>query len=224
MGLKDPIGKKVRYWRIESEIVGVTKNFNFESLHEPIKPSFFRVYPVSPFFIIKIQGGTAKKTIQQINQLYNSFASAYPFEYKFLDESYNRLYAAEQKVSVLSQYFAGIAIVISCLGLLGLAAFTAERRVKEIGIRKVLGSSEFGIVYLLSSEFTKIVLVSIVAALPVSFLITKYWLDGFAFKIHLEWWYFICSGLFALLIALLIVGTQALRAAKTNPVISLKSE
>ncbi len=224
MGMKDPIGKKVRYWGIESEIVGVTKNFNFESLHEPIKPSFFRVYPVMPYFIVKIQGGTEANTIQQIHKLYKSFASGFPFEYKFLDENYAKLYVAEERVSVLSRYFAGIAIVISCLGLLGLAAFTAERRVKEIGIRKVLGSSVFGIIYLLSSEFTKIVLVSILIALPVSYLITNYWLDGFSFKIQLEWWYFIGSGFFALFIAWLTVGTQVLRTAKANPVNSLKSE
>jgi putative ABC transport system permease protein len=224
MGLKDAVGKKIHYWGIESEIVGVAKNFNFESLHEPIKPSFFRVYPISPYFIVKIQGGTEKKTIQLIQQLYNSFASGYPFDYKFLDENYNKLYAAEEKVSVLSRYFAVIAIVISCLGLLGLAAFTAERRIKEIGIRKVLGSSELGIVYLLSSEFTKVVFAAIVLALPVSFLMTKYWLSSFAFKVQLEWWYFIGPGLIALLVAWLTVGTQALRAAKTNPVDTLKSE
>ncbi len=224
MGMKDPIGKKVRYWGIESEIVGVTRNFNFESLHEPIKPSFFRVYPVSPYFIVKIQGGTERNTVAQINRLYNSFASGFPFEYKFLDENYQKLYLAEENVSVLSRYFASIAIGISCLGLLGLAAFTAERRVKEIGIRKVLGSTELGIVYLLSGTFTRVVLVSIVIALPISYLIANYWLDGFAFKIKLEWWYFIGSGLFALFIAWLTVGAQALRAAKANPVDSLKSE
>ena len=222
MQMKDPIGKKVRYWGFESEIVGVTKDFHFESLHEPIKPSFFRVYPVAPFFIVKIVGGTEINTIQRIEQLYHSFAPGLPFEYKFLDENYNKLYASEQRVTVLSRYFAGIAIVISCLGLFGLATFTAERRVKEIGIRKVLGSSEFGIVYLLTSEFTKAVLVSIFIALPISYITSNYWLNGFAFKIGLEWWYFIGSGLFALFTAWLTVGTQAFRAAKANPVDSLK--
>jgi putative ABC transport system permease protein len=110
------------------------------------------------------------------------------------------------------------------LGLFGLAAFTTERRVKEIGIRKILGSTEFGIVYLLSGEFTKVVLLSIIVALPTSYVITNYWLDSFAFKIQLEWWYFISSGLFALFIAWLTVGTQALRAARANPVDNLKSE
>src|SRR6185295_12559538 len=156
-----------------------TKNFNFESLHEKVKPCFFQVYPVMFNFVVKVQGGTEQSTIQQIQKLHDTFASGFPFDYKFLDENYQRLYLSEQRVSVLSRYFAGIAILISCLGLFGLAAFTAERRLKEISIRKILGSSEFGIVYLLSSDFTKTVLASIVIALPISYFMTRHWLDGF---------------------------------------------
>jgi len=224
MNLKDPIGKKVRYWGIESEIVGVTKNFNFESLHEPIKPSFFRVYPISPYFIVKIEGGHEQETIRQIEKLHNSFASIYPFEYQFIDDNYQRQYVAEHRVSVLSRYFAGIAVVISCLGLFGLAAFTAERRLKEIGIRKVLGSSVAAIVFLLSLDFTKIIVASIVAALPFSYLITKGWLEGFAFRIELRWWYFASTGLAALLIAWFTIGLHTIKAARSNPVNSLRNE
>jgi ABC-type antimicrobial peptide transport system permease subunit len=224
MNLKDPIGKKVRYWNIESEIVGVTKNFNFESLHEPIKPSFFRVYPITPNFIVKIQGGSEQKTLQQLQELHSKFSPGYPFDYKFLDESYSKLYSSEQKVSVLSWYFAIITIVISCLGLLGLASFSVERRFKEIGIRKVLGSSQTGIVYLLSRDFVKTVIIAIVIALPVSYLITINWLNRFAFQIDLHVWYFIGAGFLAFIIALVTISTQTVLASKANPVKTLSSE
>lgn len=124
-----------------------------------------------------------------------------PFEYRFLDEDYQALYLAEQQVGSLSKYFAGLSILISCLGLLGLAAFTAERRIKEIGIRKVLGASEWKIIELLSGDFAKMVLVAIVVALPVSYYATKHWLDNFAYKIDLVWWDFIGVGLLKMLIA-----------------------
>jgi putative ABC transport system permease protein len=134
------------------------------------------------------------------------------------------LYASEQRVAVLSKYFAGLAILISCLGLFGLAAFTAERRMKEIGIRKVLGSSNVGIIYLLSGDFTKMVITAICIALPISYFISRHWLDSFAFKIELKWWYFIGAGLTALFIAWLTVGTQAIKVARINPTKCLKEE
>ena len=147
-----------------------------------------------------------------------------PFEYSFLDEEYQAQYASEQRISTLSRYFAGLAIIISCLGLFGLAAFTAQRRLKEIGIRKILGATDFGIVRLLSGDFTKIVVIAIVIALPVSYLIARNWLNEFAFRIDLEWWYFITAGLAALLIAWFTVGLQTVRAARVNPVECLKEE
>jgi hypothetical protein len=173
MGLKDPVGKKVQYWGVEPEIVGVVKDFNFESLHEPIKPSFFRVYPIAPSFIVKIEKGREAETIQAIEKLYKSFATGYPFDFKFIDEDYQKLYESERRVSQLSRYFAITAIVISCLGLFGLASFAAEKRVKEIGIRKVLGSGVTGIVMLLSIDFTRIVIVAIGVALPVSYYLAR---------------------------------------------------
>jgi putative ABC transport system permease protein len=127
-------------------------------------------------------------------------------------------------VAVLSKYFAGLAILISCLGLFGLAAFTAERRLKEIGIRKVLGSSEMGIVYLLSGDFNKIVFVAILIALPISYVVARYWLADFAFKVQLQAWYFIASGILAMVIAWLTVGVQAIKASRVNPTQCLKNE
>jgi len=127
-------------------------------------------------------------------------------------------------VSTLSRYFAGLAIVISCLGLFGLAAFTAQRRLKEIGIRKILGSSDLGIVRLLSGDFTRTVLTAIVIALPVSYFMTRKWLDEFAYRIDLEWWFFAGSGVLALLIAWFTVGLQTIRAARVNPTKCIKDE
>jgi predicted permease len=224
MGIADPIGKEVKLWGRTMQIVGVVNDFHFESFHEKIKPAFFWLNPNAFNIMVKVEAGKEQNVISQLEEFNRVVNPGFPLDYHFLDTDYQTLYAAESRVSTLSKYFAGLAIIISCLGLFGLAAFTTERRVKEIGIRKVLGSSQLGIVYLLSSEFTRVVLVSIIVALPASYLVATYWLDGFAFKIQLEWWYFIASGLLALGIAWLTVGTQALRAAKANPVDSLRSE
>jgi predicted lysophospholipase L1 biosynthesis ABC-type transport system permease subunit len=164
------------------------------------------------------------ETLQEIKKVYDAHSEGLPFEYRFVDEDYQILYAAEQRVAVLSRYFAGMTIVISCLGLFGLVAFTSERRIKEISIRKVLGSSEFGIVYLLSGEFTKLILISTLIALPISYLISTYWLNEFAFRIDLKVWFFISAGLLALLIAWVTVGIQTIKAARINPVNNLRME
>jgi ABC-type antimicrobial peptide transport system permease subunit len=226
MGLKDPIGKRVTIGGEERQIVGVVKNFHFESLYEEVKPCVLLVAPLeyAPKISVKIHAGTESVTIENLQKVYQKHNPGQPFDFKFMDDDYDRLYASEQQVSSLTKYFAGLAILISCLGLLGLAAFTAERRLKEIGIRKILGSSVFGIVYLLSADFTKIVFVAIVIALPAGYFITKHWLDSFAFKIELEWWYFIGAGLIALIIAWLTVASQAIKAASTNPVKHLRNE
>ncbi len=225
MGLKDPIGKIFNLWGKDLKIMGVTKNFHFESLHVKVKPLFFRLVPEeAERIMVKLSAGKEGETIKRLEQFYKNFNPGFSFDYKFLDQEYQAQYNAEKRVATLSKYFAGLAILISCLGLFGLAAFTAERRLKEIGIRKVLGSTVFGIVYLLSADFTKSVFVSIVIALPVSYFITKHWLDGFAFKIELEWWYFISAGVTALFIAWLTVGTQAIKAARINPTQCLKDE
>jgi ABC-type antimicrobial peptide transport system permease subunit len=144
--------------------------------------------------------------------------------YTFLDKQYQSLYAAEQRVGLLSRYFAGVAILISCLGLFGLAAFTAERRRKEIGIRKVLGATEAAIVYLLAGSFTRPVLLAVLLALPLSYILANQWLERFVYRIELEAWFFLLAGVLALTIALLTVGFQAAKAAFINPVQSLKDE
>jgi ABC-type antimicrobial peptide transport system permease subunit len=160
----------------------------------------------------------------QLEKLYRAFNPGFIFNYKFLDQQYEALYRAEERVGTLAGYFAGMAVLISCLGLYGLAAFTAQRRRKEISIRKVLGSDELSIVYLLVSSFTKIVLLAIGIALPVSYLLTFRWLADFAYKMDLQWWYFLGAGAVVLLVSWLTVGFQAVKAALVNPVTTLKSE
>jgi ABC-type antimicrobial peptide transport system permease subunit len=224
MGIKDPVGKTVRLWGEEKQIVGVVKDFNFESLYNDIQPCFLQVYLELPNAIVKIKGGTEQATLEQLEKLYHKFSPGLPFEYRFLDAQYQSLYAAEQRVSVLARYFAGIAILISCLGLFGLAAFTAERRVKEIGIRKILGATDFGIAGLLSGDFTKMVLVAIGIALPVSYLVGSKWLESFAYRVALEWWFFIAAGSAALFVAWITVSLQTIKAARTNPSECLRNE
>lgn len=225
MQLKDPIGKWMIIWGRKMEVIGIVKDFHFKSLYEEIRPLILFCYPNSTStVIVKIQPGTETETLTRIEKLYNRFNPGLQFDFKFLDSEYQALYISEQRVAGLSKYFATIAIVISCLGLFGLVAFAAERRIKEIGIRKTFGASEFMIVRMLSGDFTKMLLVAIVITLPVSYFLAGYWLESFAYQIDLKWWFFAAAGLSALFIAWLIVGAQTIKAARANPVESLRSE
>jgi putative ABC transport system permease protein len=160
--------------------------------------------------------------LEQLQTNYHKYHPGYPFEFTFLDEDYNALYASENRVSTLSTFFAMLATAISCLGLFGLAVFSSERRTKEIGIRKVLGATTSGIVQLLASDIVKPVCLSILIAIPVSYWIGESWLDGFADRIELSWWFFATAGALALVVTWLTVGLQTLKAAQANPVNSLK--
>ncbi len=223
MGLEDPIGKVVNIWGQDMQIIGVTKNFHFESLHKKVNPLFFMLMPDRTLKIfVKIKAGSEKETINKLQNFYQNFNPGFNLDYKFLDEDFQAQYVSEKRIAFLSRCFTLLAILISCLGVSGLAAFTAERRFKEIGIRKALGSSNFNIVYLLSSDFTVIVLVSIIIALPLSYIVTKHWLNNFAYKIDLRFWYFIGAGFIALLVTWIIVGMQAIKATKINLVECLK--
>ncbi|MEM9672186.1 MAG: ABC transporter permease [Bacteroidota bacterium] len=225
MGLSDPIGEIIRIGQTELEIIGVAKNFHFRSLHEEVSPLFFVLRPSWTHQVVaKIEAGREREAIDNLQEFYQAYNPGYSFSYQFLDTDYQALYAAEQRVSKLSKYFAGIAIIISCLGLFGLATFTAERRLKEIGIRKALGASNFRIVRLLSAEFTQMVLMAILIALPISYFIAQQWLNDFAFSIDLRWWYFAGAGLIALLTAWFTVGFQTIKAARVNPVQCLRDE
>ncbi len=224
MGLTNPIGATVNLWGNDHTIIGIVKDFHFESMHEEVKPLFFRLDDRSQIILARLEAGHEKETLAALDEFYHKFNPGYSFDFRFIDQDYQSLYAAEQRVSTLSKYFAGLAVLISCLGLFGLASFTAERRTKEIGIRKVLGSGNLNIVYLLSGEFTKTVLTAILIALPLSYLGAQAWLSGFAFSIDLDWWYFAGAGMLVLLIALLTIGLQTVRAARVNPVECLRNE
>jgi ABC-type antimicrobial peptide transport system permease subunit len=221
LGLEDPVGEILGKGRI----VGVVKDFHYQSLHEKVKPFIFRLEPqAAGTVLVKLAPGREQETLRRLQQFYAAFNPGLTLDYHFLDEDYQAQYAGERRVAVLANYFAGLAILISCLGLFGLTAFTAEKRRKEIGIRKVLGASELNIVYLLSSDLTKLVGVAILLALPISYVVVKRWLEGFEYRIALEYWYFLGAGLLAVSVAWLTISTQALKAARVNPTLCLRDE
>jgi putative ABC transport system permease protein len=225
MGMEDPVGKTVKLGPYTCTIIGVIENYHFESFHSTVAPLLFVFAPEhTEKVMVKIEEGKTMETLAKIKDFYAEFNPGFGFDYRFIDQDYQNQYEAEQRIGTLSKYFGGLAILISCLGLLGLAAFTAERRTKEIGIRKIMGSSVFDIVRLLSADFTKMVLLAVGIALPISFFIAKDWLNDFAYRIDLEWWYFVGAGMTAMLIAWLTVGFQTVKAARINPIDHLRSE
>jgi ABC-type lipoprotein release transport system permease subunit len=224
MGLKNPIGHTIRLWGEERQIIGVVKDFHYESLYEEVKPVLIQLVPMVPRLMVKLEGARMGEGITAIRKLYEKHYPGLAFEYKFLEDDYNALYQAEQRVSVLSRIFAGLAIVISCLGLYGLTAFTAERRMKEISVRKVFGASEISIMRLLSSEFTVLVLVAMLIGVPLIWVLGQQWLAGFAYRSELSLWYFVIGALAIFLITLITVSMNTLRAARVSPAESLRNE
>ncbi len=226
MGMKDPIGKWVSAWNKKGRIIGILKDYHTHSLHEPIKPIIVDVkeYEYFGVIIIRTEPGKTKEALAGLENVYKKINPNYPFDYKFLDQEYSELYKSEQMITKLSNVFAGLAIAISCLGLLGLVMFSAEQRVKEIGIRKILGASIQSIIALFSTDFLQLVGLSFLIAAPISWFFMNAWLQSFAYRIDLAWWMFAISGLLALGIALVTVSFQAIKAAMTNPVNSLRSE
>jgi putative ABC transport system permease protein len=173
---------------------------------------------------VRIKSENYHSTIDHITHVWNEFNPDEPLQFSFVDDQLNQLYQGEEKLIVLFSYFTFITIFIACLGLFGLAAFTAEQRTKEIGIRKVLGSSVLKIVSLLSKDFTKLVAISFLIACPISYLIMRGWLQNFAYRTTMSWWIFIVSGVLALFIALITVSVQTMKSATSNPVKALKYE
>ncbi len=227
MGMKDPIGKVINLWGEDREIIGVVKDFHIDKLYKKVLPVFMTLSDTgfASNIMVRMEPGTTTATVGRIKQVYQDyFLSEMPFEFNFLDDNYQSLYESEKRVAALSKYFAGLAILISCLGLFGLAIFTSERRKKEISIRKVLGQSAAQVTVMLSSEFAKLVLISVIIGLPMAYLLAKNWLSGFAYRIPLQLWYFLGAGIVALAIAMLTVGSQAIRAANNNPVDGLRDE
>ena len=224
MGLKDPVGKNIKFWGMQRKIVGVAADFNFESMYHAVNPCFFQAYPVMPNVIVKLKSGAEKQAIEKIKNAYTAFNHGLAFDYRFLDEDYQAMYASENRVGTLSRYFSGLAIIISCLGLFGLAAFTAQRRQKEMGIRKVVGASVQNLAWLLSKEFLKLVLTAVVVAFPLVGLVMNNWLNGFAYRIPITADVFLITGISAILITVLTIGFQAIKSALVNPVESLRTE
>lgn len=224
MGLKDPIGERIQLWGRDYEIVGVTRDFHFNSLYEKIGPCIIRIFPNNQNILIKLRAGMEQETISRVAGLYEEFNPGLPFEYRLLEDEYQALYESEHRVGILSRYFAILAIVISCLGLFALSVFKAERRRKEVSIRKVLGANVFSLIRLLSGDFTKLIVVALLLGYPIGHYIITTWLESFAYRVEISWWYFVGAGCIALVIAYLTVGVQTLRVALSNPVDWLKEE
>jgi putative ABC transport system permease protein len=209
-------------------IIGVMKDYHFQSLHQKIRPMTLSVAPVFSgpnfYLILNVKSSDYSELIKTIQATWKKINPSSPFAYSFLDQDFQRNYEKEQLTLQLIRYFTLIAIVIACLGLFGLASFRAEQRVKEIGIRKVLGSSVSQIVMLLSKDFLKLVVISFIIASPIGYYVMMQWLQGFAYHVNVSWWIFALAGTSALLIALLTIGFQSVRSAFANPVNSLKSE
>ena len=224
MGFDDPIGHIVMYGSDPMEIIGVVKDFKYGSLHTPMEPVFFEYRPINPDIVVRLAPGSPQSTLDQLQALYQKYHSGYPFEFTYLDDDYNKLYDSDTKVSKLSTYFAILATLISCLGLFGLAVFSSERRTKEIGVRKVLGATSSSIVRLLANDLVRPVFISIIISTPVSFFVAQEWLKGFAYRIDLSWEFFAFAALIALALTWITVALQTVKAARTSPVISLKTE
>lgn len=225
LGLKDPIGKVINWKGSDKEIIGICKNFHGQSLHESIKPMAILFDPEETnTVLVRIQGGAEEATLSALQDLYHQYYPGLSFPYTFLDEEYQSLYLAEQRVANLSGYFAGIAIVISCLGLFGLVAFSIQRKVKEIGVRKVLGASRINIFTLLSKDFLRTISWAILIALSIGYLLARKWLENFAYHIELSWQHFALAGLVAMLIAIGTIAWQIYKAGLLQPVECLRDE
>lgn len=207
------------------QVIGIVKDFNYRSMHEKIGPVVMKgTDEYSSSFLVKVAAGKQGEVIKKVEQIWKTNFPGEPFSYSFLDQEFDKLYRSDAKSSGLMSVFAVIAVMISCLGLFGLAAFTAEQRGKEIGIRKVLGATVSGIVSLLSVDFVVLVIVALVIASPLAWWLMNIWLQNFAYRVELQWWVFILAGVISVLIAFITISFQAIKAAVANPVKSLRSE
>ena len=228
MHIPNPVGKTIRLFGNPLQVIGVVKDFHFESLHATVKPSYavLERQGANPWFkiMIRIRADHQQQTIAAIRQFYETYNPGFPFTFNFLDEAYQKQYDSDTRVSVLSKYFAGLAIIISCLGLFGLAAFTAQKRRKEIGIRKVIGASVSGITAMLSKDFLVLISISLIIAFPLSWWLMNSWLRGFAYRVSITPFVFVIAGVSVILITLFTVSFQSIKASMANPVKSLRTE
>ncbi|MGH7238026.1 MAG: ABC transporter permease, partial [Candidatus Saccharimonadales bacterium] len=218
------VGKTVIKGR-PGTVVGVIKDFHFSSLHQPIGPMMlFLDTSFTNYYIVKVAGNNIPATLLALQTLWKHRVPTMPFEYRFLDDAYNSLYASEQKTAEVFSAFSALAIFLACMGLFALAAFTTVQRTKEIGIRKVLGANVAGIVGLIAKDFLKLTIIAVIIASPFAWYVMNGWLRGFAYRINVQGWVFIAAGGSAVLIAFITVSFQSIKAALANPVESLKSE
>lgn len=224
MGFTDPVGKRLSIQDRSGTIIGVIKDFHHSSLHNPIEPMVLW-FPEEHYQVcVRINQENVPQTLSLMESAWNKLDTGYPFTYEFLDKKIDDFYRTELKTFVVFRYFSLLAIFIACLGLLGLSSYTAEQRTKEIGIRKVLGASVSGIVAMLSKEFSRWVLIANMFACPMAFFLSRKWLQGFAYRIPLGWEIFIFALVFSFGLALLTISYQAIKAARANPVESLRYE
>ncbi|MBL7700453.1 MAG: FtsX-like permease family protein, partial [Chitinophagaceae bacterium] len=226
MNYKDPVGKPLTFWGKKGRIIGLMKDFHLTSLHTPIQPLIIRLAGNEQYgtILVRTQPGKTRLALEGLQKLGRRLNPQFPFTYDFSDEEYKKLYLTEQTVNSLSGYFAFLAIFISCLGLLGLTIFTAEQRVREMGIRKVLGASFKTIFGLLSVEFLVLVSVAMLIAFPLSWWIMQNWLQNFTYRTNINAWVFIIAAAVSLIIAFSTISVHAIKAALTNPVKSLRTE
>ena len=228
LGWQDPLNKELLCLRFEGlnlRVIGVVKNFNVRSLYSTIEPLV--ILPASkaaPYLSVRIQENNYQQIVAAAEQLWGNYSSGLPFEYSFLEDDFNALHKAEQRQGKIFSLFTGLAILIACLGLLGLSAYAAEQRTKEVGIRKVLGSSVAGVAGLLSTSFIKLLVIANLLAWPIAWYGMDQWLQDFAYKTEMSWWIFALAGIATFILALLTVSFQSVKAALANPVDSLRSE
>ena len=226
LGWTDAVGKRfdIPGDVEEGTIIGVVKDFQLASMHQEIAPLFMIVQPRSGSMSVRISNNDIASTLAHLQAAWERFESRYPFEYRFLDDSFAQLYQADRRMMQTLGIFAAIAILVACMGLFGLAAFTAEQRTKEIGVRKVMGASIRSIVALMSKDFARLVIVGFIVAAPVAYFGASRWLEAFAYRITISWWMIVAAGISALAIALITVSYHAFRVALADPVNSLRYE
>lgn len=228
LGLDDPIHAELSFFGDSNgriiKVVGVMKDFNYQSLKEHIRPMAMLLTQNGAYLSVRLQPGNVGEHVAAIEQFWKEQSPGEPFEFTFMDEDFDALFRTEQRMGQVFTTFTAMAIFIACLGLLGLAAFTAEQRTKEIGIRKVMGASVLSVMVLLSKEFTRLIGIGFLIAVPVSYWVMENWLKSFAFRIPIDVWTFILAGVSAIIIALLTVSFQSFKAARTDPARSLRSE
>jgi putative ABC transport system permease protein len=224
MGMASPAGQSLTYGNAKGTIIGLVRDFHVTSLYNEQDPVIMVLRPFKNFIYVRIRPEDVTATLARIEQTVEQHNPAYPFEFQFVDQEYDKLYRSEQRTSALSKIFAFLAIFVSCLGLFGLAAFATQQRTKEIGIRKVMGATVVQLSSLLSKEFLMLVLTGFLLATPVAWYMTRQWLMDFAYRISIEWWMIALAGMLALLIAFATVSIQTVRAASRNPVKALRYE